>query len=201
MFILAGSMAYGETVWTIAPGRSSIGFKVKHMVFSEVQGKFNRIEGSVVTLREDLDNARMEAVIPVASIYTGIRDRDQHLHSEDFFHVNAYPNITFRSTAVLKLPEKDRYKIIGDLTIRGVTRMVELTAIIKEKKVLSDGKVRMDFVANGQVNRYDFGLRWNEILETGGALVSDTVEINLNIALLNEGQEGVRQQLVSADSY
>ena len=180
--------AQAETVWQVAPGRSKIKFKVKHLVFLEVEGRFKKFQGQVVTPKETFVDSKMEMKINVDSIYTGIDDRDKHLLSEDFFNNEEFPEITFTSHSVEKLDGKDikgRYKISGDLTMRGVTKPIVLDAVCDRIKILPNGKTRIDLKAKGSVNRFDFKLEWNELVEKSRAIVGENVDIDLKIALLN----------------
>ena len=180
--------AQAETVWQIAPGRSKIQFKVRHLVFLEVEGRFKKFQGQVITPKETFVDSKMEMKINVDSIYTGIDDRDKHLLSADFFNKEEYPEITFTSKSVEKLDGidiKGRYKISGDLTMRGVTKPIVLDAVCDRIKVLPNGKTRIDLKAKGSLNRFDYKLEWNEMVEKSKAIVGENVDIDLKIALLN----------------
>ena len=177
-------LAFGQTTWQVAPGRSTISFKVRHLILFEVEGKFKKFNGTVVTKKDEFSDARIDVTIPVSSIYTGNKDRDNNLQDEDFFYAERYPTIRFTSGACIKTGE-DTYRINGKLTIRDVTCPIELTAVFKSRKDISGGRTRVDFTATGSVNRFDYGLRWNELLEVGKPLIGETVEIILKIALLS----------------
>lgn len=173
------------TVWKIAPERSSLNFKVEHCVLSEVEGRFKKFDGTVIADGSNLENGRMEARILVQSIYTGNTDRDKHLIGTEFFSVAQFPEITFKSKSIVKNGE-DAYKIFGDLTIHGVTHAIELTGKFIKKTVLSNGKTRMDLAMTGSLNRSDYKLTWNVLLETGKVLIGETVQLNIKIVLLTE---------------
>ncbi len=177
--------AVSQTTWHVASGPSSVDFKIRHLIFSQVKGTFRTYSGSIITEEADFSDALIEATIPVNSIYTGHRDRDSDLLGEDFFHAAQYPEISFKSKSFKKTGEHT-YKIIGELTIRGVTRTIELDARCTDPRIISGGRTRVDFTANGSVNRYDYGLRWNEIFGADKLLIGKTVEITLNIALIKE---------------
>ena len=174
-----------ETTWRIDPGPSSVAFRVRHLIFSQVEGSFRKFDGAVVVENEDFAQARITVTIPVDSIYTRHQDRDKELKGEEFFWASKYPEILFVSTAIVGSGE-DSYEISGQLTIRGVTRPIVLQAESLGQRAISQGRQRADFRATGSLNRYDFGLRWNDVIETGGALVGETVEIDLDIALVRE---------------
>ena len=176
----------GLTTWSIAPGRSSIKFKVQHFLLFEVEGKFKKVYGKVITQNQDFSIVRIESYIPVNSIYTGNQDRDAHLLEEDFFYVDQFPEISFKSYSITKTGEQT-FKIKGHLTIRGVTKLIELEAECGGKKVISNGTICADFTASGMLSRFDYGLKWNSFTEAGGALVGENVEIILKIRLVKEG--------------
>jgi polyisoprenoid-binding protein YceI len=188
---LAGA---AETTWRVSPGPSSVEFSVRHLLFSKVEGSFRRFSGSVTQDLEnggdpeDFSGARIHATIPVKSIYTGHRDRDRSLQEEDFFWAGRHPAILFESRSVTRTGAKT-YRVVGDLTIRGVQRRIELEAEYLGQSSLPSGELRADFELSGSVNRYDYGLRWNEVLETGGALVGAEVEIRLKIAVIRVPNE------------
>ena len=167
--------------WNLDPVHSTAEFKVKHMMISNVKGQFTAITGVLVLDENNLANSRVEATIDASSINTREPQRDAHLKSPDFFDVEKYPTLTFRSTEVK--PNGDGVlTAAGDLTIHGVTRKVvfELdgpTAAAKDPW----GNTRIGISAVAKINRKDFGLTWNTALETGGILVGDEVTITLDV--------------------
>lgn len=180
-----------QTTWKVAPGPSSVEFRVRHLLFSEVKGRFLEFSGEVVMpadAGEDFSGAQILARLSAKSIYTGHEDRDSELQGEDFFWASKYPMVSFESTGVERTGE-DVYKVVGELTMRGVTHTVELQGVYEGRQALPTGEQRADFLLTGSVNRFDYGLRWNEILEAGGALVGETVEITLDIALVKTTSE------------
>ena len=156
---------------------SSIGFSVRHMAISNVKGAFDDFEASFTYVPGQPDTWRCEAVIQAASIDTGNQKRDDHLRSDEFLDAAKYPTITFASTSV-KLGKDGRGTVTGDLTLHGVTREVvldlELLGILETSPF---GDSRAGFTATGKINREDFGLTWNKVMEAGGLLVGDDVEI------------------------
>ena len=186
---------WAQTSWEIAQGPSSIKFKVNHLIFTTVEGKFKDFNGEVVTSNDhSLADSQMEAKIEVGSINTGNQDRDKHLNSEDFFYAEKFPEIIFRSKSV-EMTENNTYKIIGEISIRGVTKTIELVGQSSDIRQLSDGRIRMDLTATGKLNRYDFGLKWNDIMETGKALVGENVELSLKLALTSSPQRIARAEI------
>ena len=184
--------AAAQVTWELAPGRTNIQFKVKHFVLMNVEGRFKNSRGTVVTSDlKDFSDAKVEATIPVGSIYTGNSDRDSHLLQKVFFHAAQFPEITFRSVSVKKKTE-DLYVMKGLLTIRGVTKPIDLEVKRTGFKELKNGKIRSSFKAVGALNRYDFGLRWNDMTETGGMVVDEVVKIVLDVGLVKAPQKFVK---------
>jgi|SRR5579875_1547610 len=168
-------------VWQIDPSHATVEFAVRHMGLATVRGHFAKIEGSV-----EFDGDRptgVDATIDAASVDTREPQRDQHLRSADFFHVDAHPKITYRSRQVEALGG-GRYRVIGDLTIRGVTRPVTLEAEVTQPAVDPWGNRRIGISASGSIDRKDFGLTWNQVLELGGLLVGDQVRLNVDVELV-----------------
>lgn len=170
-----------ETTWNIDPVHSVAEFKVKHMMISNVKGQFAGVKGTLTLDENDLLNSHVEAAIDAASINTREADRDTHLKSADFFDVEKFPTLSFKSTSVTR--GKDGELVVtGDLTIHGVTRSVEFgvqgpTAPGKDPW----GNTRIGLEATTKISRKDFGLTWNAALETGGILVGDDVTISLDL--------------------
>jgi polyisoprenoid-binding protein YceI len=169
------------STWNIDPVHSVAEFKVKHMMISNVKGHFTGISGVLKLDENDAANSSVEASIDAASINTRDAQRDGHLKSADFFHVEQNPILTFRSTSIKRTGD-DELSVTGDLTIRGVTRQVVFkaegpTAPTKDPW----GNTRIGVSATTKINRKDFGLTWNAALETGGILVGEEITITLDI--------------------
>jgi polyisoprenoid-binding protein YceI len=172
--------AAATSTWAIDPAHSVVELAVKHMMFSTVKGRFANVAGTIVLNDADLSASSVTAEIDAASIDTREAQRDAHLRSADFLDVESYPTITFRSTGVV--PQgRDRFVLVGDLTIHGVTREVSLEAELAGTGTDPWGGQRAGFTAATTINRREFGLTWNQALEAGGVLVSDQVKINLEI--------------------
>lgn len=168
------------TVWQLDPTHSSAEFAVRHMMVATVKGAFKSLSGRVELDEGNWENAQIEAEIDVASVDTGVADRDNHLRSPDFFDVAHHPKITFRSTAVAAVAA-DRGTIRGDLTIHGVTRPVTLEVEYLGEARDPWGNRRRGYAAETKLNRKDFGMTWNMVLDTGGVLVGDAIKVTLNI--------------------
>jgi polyisoprenoid-binding protein YceI len=175
------------TTWTIDPAHSEVEFAVKHMMITTVKGWFADVEGTVVTDERNPSKSRVEVTIDTASINTRAADRDTHLRSGDFFDVEKWPHITFRSTRIDGATDREgeSFRIIGDLTIRDVTRAVTLDATFEGRGQAMGGE-RASFTATGKIDRREFGLKWNQALEAGGVLVSNEVKMNVSVQLVRE---------------
>ena len=168
------------STWTIDPAHTDVGFAVKHLMISTVRGRFGSVRGTIRLDEVDLAGSSVEVEIDAASIDTRQEQRDAHLRSADFFDVEAFPLITFRSRAVDAAGE-GRFKIIGDLTIHGVTREVVLEATDEGRGIDPWGNQKAAFTAETRIDRRDFGLGWNQALETGGVLVANEIRITLDV--------------------
>lgn len=171
------------TTWTIDPVHTQIEFSVRHMGLSTVRGRFTAFGGRVTTAESGAP-AAIAVDIETASIDTSAGDRDAHLRSADFFDAAAHPTITFRSTAVRPVAG-DRFEIVGDLTMHGVTRPITLEADVGEPIRDPWGQARRAAVVAGKLNRKDFGLTWNQILEAGALLVGEEVRLTLDVQVIS----------------
>jgi len=169
------------TTWKVDPAHSSAEFKVKHMMIANVKGHFTKVSGVLVRDESDPANDRVEATIEAASIHTRDEQRDAHLKSADFFHVEKFPTLHFKSTGINVVGEGE-LSVEGDLTIRGVTRKVRF-AVEGPTPPMKDpwGNTRVAISATTKINRKDFGLTYNAALETGGILVGEEVTITLDV--------------------
>jgi polyisoprenoid-binding protein YceI len=171
-----------KTTWKIDPTHSEVQFKVKHLVISTVTGAFKSFEGGLETAGDDFNGADASFSIATASVDTNVADRDAHLKSAEFFDSENYANMTFEG--VLKHKSGDDYKLVGTLTIKNITKEVELT--VEHGGVMVDGygQTKAGFEITGNINRKDFGLTWSMVTEAGGVVVGDTVKLHLNVQLV-----------------
>ncbi len=174
--------------WNIDITHSGLGFSVRHMVFAKVRGRFAAYQGTLELDPEDLTAAKVEVDIDATSIDTGVGDRDNHLRSADFFDVEQFPTLRFVSTGV-EAAGGDRYRITGDLTIRDVTRTVVLDAEYGGQGKDPWGNQRVAFTAKTAVDRRDFGLTWNQVLEAGGVLVGERIDIDIDVQAVQVGAQ------------
>lgn len=168
-----------QTKWGLDRAHSYVNFSVAHMMISDVTGTFNRFDAQVKSAKDDFTDADIVVTINAKSIDTGNEMRDRHLRSADFFNTDTDSIVTFKSTKIEKLSEA-KYKIIGDLTMRGVTKSVILDAEYKGKIKGYKGMIAA-FKASAAINRKEWGLNWNSAIEAGGFLVGDTVEITIAV--------------------
>ena len=171
--------------WEIDSSHSSIHFSVRHLVIAKVRGQFSRWTGSLQVPGGDFERASLDVTIDASSIDTGVADRDAHLRSGDFFDVESHPEITFTSSGI-KRTASDRLQVTGALTIKGIPRDVALDVEVLGRAKDPWGNERAAFSATTSVDRRDFGLTWNQVLETGGVMVGERIDIAIDI-------EAVRQ--------
>jgi polyisoprenoid-binding protein YceI len=184
--LLAGVAGFAQAAnWKPDYSHSSVTFSVSHMVLTTVHGRFQQFDATLTQEGEDFAGASVEAEIKTASVSTDNERRDNHLRSDDFFNAEKYPTITFKSTAFE--PAGDHtYKITGNLTIRDVTKEIVLNA--KETGRITDqrGKVRVGFQATTTINRFDYGVKWDKTLDTGGLVAGNEVTIELNLEFIKQ---------------
>ena len=168
------------TTWNLDPAHTVAEFKVKHMMIANVKGHFSKVSGVLIRDESDPAKDRVEATIEAASIETSNEQRDAHLKSPDFFHVEKFSTLHFKSTGI-NVAGEGELSVEGDLTIRGVTRKVRF-AVEGPTPPAKDpwGNTRIGLSASTKINRKDFGLTWNTALETGGILVGDDITITLD---------------------
>lgn len=165
--------------YAIDPAHTRVSFLIDHFVVSQVQGRFNDVKGSFV-LSNKMEDSKVDVTVPIASIDTGVKKRDDHLKSADFFEVKKYPSMTFRSKKFSG--DLDDFKIIGDLTIKGVTKEITLTGKYTGSVKDSWGQIRAAVRAEGKIDRKDFNIKYNDMIEAGPA-VGDEV----TIMIISEG--------------
>lgn len=169
------------TKWVLDPSHSEVEFKVKHMMISNVSGKFTKFDATVETEGEDFMTAKVTFTADIDSINTGADQRDGHLKSVDFFDAANFPQLKFVATKYENVDNDGSYEVWGDLTIRGITKNIKLDAefggVIKDPW----GNTRAGISVNGKINRKDFGLTWSGVTEAGSLIVSDDVRIHINL--------------------
>jgi polyisoprenoid-binding protein YceI len=170
-------------IWTVDPAHSNVEFSAKHLGIATVRGAFNEFEGSF-EVGED-GSAVARGTVEVVSIDTNEDQRDNHLRSEDFFHAEVHPQLSFESTEIRPL-EEDTFLIHGDLTMRGITRPIVLEAEVQGTEVDPWGNERVAIEARGQLNRRDWNMNFNQVLGSGNMLVSDKIKLSLDISAIKQ---------------
>ncbi len=167
-----------RTTWAIDAAHTAVEFSVRHLMISSVKGRFGTVTGTVVT-DPDQTKGDVDITIDAASIDTRQEQRDTHLRSADFFDVEKFPTLTFRSRKITEV-RGDSFKVVGDLTIRGISREVVLDVTAQGTQADPWGGERAGFEATGKIKRSDFGLTWNQVLEAGGVAVGDDIKITID---------------------
>ncbi|MBS1742553.1 MAG: YceI family protein [Bacteroidetes bacterium] len=174
-----------RTKWALDPSHSEVGFKVKHMMFTNVSGMVKNFTVEAESGDDNFSDPVIKFSGEAASISTNNADRDKHLHSGDFFDVAAYPSMNFVATSFKKI-DGENYQLTGDLTIKDVTKPVTLAVEFGGLQKDPWGNIKAGFSINGKINRKDWGLTWNAALEAGGVLVGDDVKIHAEIQLVKQ---------------
>jgi polyisoprenoid-binding protein YceI len=186
--VASSSSVQQKTVWQLDPAHSSVEFSVKHMMMTTVRGRFKEMRGTLEADEEHPEGCCVDVEILTASIDTGVPDRDAHLRSADFLDVDHYPTITFHSTTAEGdfAGEGDRFRVIGDLTIRDTTMPVTLDCVYQGRGKDPWGKERAGFSASTQIDRREWGLMWNQAIETGGVLVANAVRVEIEVQFVKQ---------------
>lgn len=173
-----------NTQWKVDPMHSEVGFKVRHMMITNVNGSFGTFNAEAQTEGEDFSNAQFSFEADIESINTGVADRDAHLKSDDFFNAEQYPKLTFKSTNVEK--DGDEMTIEGDMTIRDVTKKIKLSGEFGGVVVDPYGQTKAGLTVTGRIKRSEFGLKWNAVTEAGSVVVSDDIKLLNEIQLVKQ---------------
>jgi len=173
------------TKWAVDAAHSEIGFKVKHMMFTNVSGSFQKFDAFIETEGDNFENAKIEFTGQVDSITTGNADRDNHLRSADFFDAEKFPQLTFKATSFTKEDEGE-YILKGDLTLHGVTKPVKLDVDFGGLAKDPWGNTKVGMSVEGKINRKDWGLNWNSALEAGGVLVGEEVKLAIELQFVKQ---------------
>jgi polyisoprenoid-binding protein YceI len=183
--VLALAAPASAQTWTIDPSHSSANFTVRHMMVSNVNGTFGRMEGTIEYDGRDISSIKARATIDATTISTANEKRDAHLKSADFFDVATHPTITFVSKRA-EPAGAGRFRLIGDLTMRGVTKEVVLDVEGPTEPFMAQGTARVGATATTTLNRQDFGVSWSRSLDGGGVVVGDEVKVRLDLALVRK---------------
>jgi len=180
-----GLSLHAQTKWVVDKNHTDIRFTAVHYLITEVDGEFKEFEGTVVSPSDDFDGAEVSFTAQVASIDTDNERRDNHLKSDDFFNAEAYPEVKFKGKIE---KEGDKYYLVGDFTMRDVTKPVKFDVTYNGSVSLGERGKKAGFKVQGKVNRFDYGLKYNRMLEAGGLAVSDEIGITCNVEL-NQARE------------
>ena len=175
----AAPAAGSKTAWRLDPAHTIVEFSAKHLMITTVKGRIPDVKGTIYIDEQNPKNSSVEATLNAASLDTRTEQRDQHLRSADFLEVEKYPEIKFRSTRIEG--EGDSFKVTGDLTIRDVTKPITLDVDLEGRTKDPWGGERVGFSAKGKIDRRDFGLTWNQVLEAGGVVVGNDIKIDLDV--------------------
>ncbi len=173
------------STYKIDAAHSEITFKVKHLMITNVTGSFTKFDATLEALQADFSDAKISFSADVNSVTTNNEQRDGHLKSDDFFAAEKFPTLTFTSTSFTKLNDID-YKLVGDLTLKGETKPVELNVEYGGTATDPYGQVKSGFEISGKINRKDFGLSWGALTEAGGVVVSDEVKLHVNVQMIKQ---------------
>ena len=178
----------GTSTWRLDPAHSSVEFSVTHMMMTTVRGRFKEVEATITADEEHPEGCCVEVTLRTASIDTGMADRDVHLRSPDFFDAERHPTITFKSRRLQGKfgGEGDRFQVTGDLTLHGQTMEVTLDCEFAGRGTDPWGKQRAGFSARTEIDRRDWGLKWNQVIETGGVLVANKVRVEAEVQFVRE---------------
>ena len=184
-----GTAVQTGTTWRLDPTHSSVEFSVKHMMMTTVRGRFKNVTATLTADEEHPEGCCVEVEIDAASIDTGVADRDAHLRGPDFFDAEQYPKITFKSDGAEGDfgKEGDKFRVNGQLTIRDTTMPLTLDCTFEGRGKDPWGKERAGFTAKGEIDRREWGLRWNQAIETGGVLVANKVRIEAEVQFVKHG--------------
>ena len=183
--VMLTGASFAQSSWSFDKTHSKIGFSVDYMLITDVDGYFKKFDGSVTTAKEDFVDALISFTVDAGSVDTDEPKRDEHLRSEDFFYTQKFPNFTFKSTSMKKV-SGNNYKLVGNLTMRGVTKSVTLNGTFGGVKKDPWGNTKAGFKLTGKVNRKDYGINWSKALDGGGFVVGDDVTLNINVTLIKK---------------
>lgn len=173
------------TKWVLDPTHSELGFKIRHLMITNVSGSFKEFQAEVETEEDDFSTAQINATAEMASIFTNNEQRDAHLRSSDFFEAGKYPELKFQSTKIEKV-DSETFTLYGELTLKGLTKPVKLNVEFTGLAKDPWGGERAGFVLSGKINRSEWGINFNGVLETGGLALSDEVKIHSELQLVKQ---------------
>lgn len=185
LILFAATSLTAQTNWSVDKSHSKVGFSVSHLVITDVEGYFKDYDAKVTTNGDDFSTANIDFTVNTTSIFTDNEGRDKHLRSDDFFNAEKFPQMTFKGKSMMKVGN-NKYKLVGDLTIRDVTKQVELD--VRYNGMVKDpwGNTKAGFKVTGELNRFDYNLKWNTAIETGALVVGREVELIVDLQLVKK---------------
>lgn len=185
MLVLLSTTLFSQTTWTVDKAHTKVGFSVSYLVITDVEGYFKDYDAQITIDSDDLSTANIELSVNTSSIFTDNDKRDNHLRSDDFFNAEKYPQMVFKSKSMKKVSD-NKYKLAGDLTIRDVTKQVELD--VKYNGTVKDpwGNTKAGFKVTGVIDRFDYNLKWDKSIETGSLVVGKDVELVIDLQLVKK---------------
>jgi len=184
IFLFTASL-FAQTTWTVDKSHSKVGFGVTHLVITDVDGFFKDYDAQITTEGDDFSKTQIDFTIKTNSIFTDNKDRDNHLRSDDFFNAEKYPNMIFKGKSMKKVGDK-KYKLIGDFTIRDVTKQIALDVTYNGTVKDPWGNTKSGFKVTGEIDRFDYNLKWNKAIETGSLVVGKDVELVIDLQLVKK---------------
>jgi len=185
LLFLVSSSLFAQTTWTVDKAHTKVGFSVTYLVITDVQGYFKDYDAQITTDGDDFSTANIELKVNTSSIFTDNDKRDNHLRSDDFFNAEKYPQMIFKGKTMKKVSD-NKYKLVGDFTIRDVTKQVELD--VKYNGTVKDpwGNTKAGFKVTGEIDRFDYKLKWDKSIETGSLVVGKEVELIIDLQLVKK---------------
>ena len=184
IFLFTSSL-FAQTTWTVDKSHSKVGFSVNHLVITDVDGYFKDYDAQITTEGDDFSKTQIDFTIKTNSIFTDNKDRDNHLRSDDFFNAEKYPDMIFKGKSMKEIGDK-KYKLIGDFTIRDVTKQIVLDVTYNGTVKDPWGNTKSGFKVTGEIDRFDYNLKWNKAIETGSLVVGKEVELVIDLQLIKK---------------
>ena len=185
MLVIISTSLFSQTTWSVDKAHTKVGFSVTYLVITDVEGYFKEYDAQISTSDDDFTKANIDFTVNANSIFTDNDKRDTHLRSDDFFNAEKYPQMVFKGKSIKKIDDKN-FKLTGDFTIRDVTKQVALN--VKYNGTVKDpwGNTKAGFKITGEIDRFDYNLKWNKSIETGSLVVGKEVELVINLQLVKK---------------
>jgi polyisoprenoid-binding protein YceI len=185
MLITVSTLTFSQTTWTVDKSHSKVGFSVSHLVITDVDGFFKDYDAQISSNGDDFSTANIELKVNTSSIFTDNEKRDDHLRSDDFFNSEKYPQMTFKGKSMKKVGDK-KYKLTGDFTIRDVTKQITLDVTYNGMVKDPWGNTKAGFKITGEIDRFDYNLKWDKAIEAGSLVVGKDVELVIDLQLVKK---------------